>query len=67
LGGAAYGLFTMLSNNSQKKQLEQKCAESIKSASDTMQKLFIEFKQYQKELDEYDAYYERITNEFSKI
>lgn len=67
LGGAGYGLFTLLSNKGQKKQLEQKCAESIKSTSDIMQKLFIEFKQYQKELDEYDSYYERICDELSKI
>ena len=67
LGGAGYGLFTLLSNKGQRKQLEQKCADSIKSTSDTMQKLFVDFKQYQKELDEYDSYYERICDELNKI
>ncbi|MCH5191711.1 MAG: hypothetical protein J1F23_06050 [Oscillospiraceae bacterium] len=67
LGGVGYGLFTLLSNKGQRKQLEQKCAESIKSTSDIMQKMFVEFKQYQKELDEYDSYYERICDELSKI
>lgn len=67
LGGAGYGLFTLLSNKGQRKQLEQKCAESVKSTSDIMQKLFIDFKQYQKELDEYDSYYDKICNELSKL
>lgn len=35
--------------------------------SSKLQALFSEFKKYQEELDEYDAYYERIKNEFSKI
>lgn len=67
LGGVGYGLVTLLSNKSKRKQLEQSCAESIKTTSATMQQLFTEFKQYQKELDEYDAYHDRILDELHKI
>lgn len=65
--GAGYGAGVMLSNKSQIKHLEQKCAESIRSTSDILQQLFSEFSKYQEELDEYDSYYERIKNEFNKI
>lgn len=65
--GAGYGAGVMLSNKSQIKHLEQKCAESIRSTSDILQQLFSEFRKYQEELDEYDSYYERIKNEFNKI
>ena len=67
LGGAGFGVYTLLSNKSQVKRLEQECSAKIKSTSDILQALFLEFKKYQAELDEYDAYYERIKNEFSKI
>lgn len=67
LGGACYGLITLLSNKSKRKQLEQSCAENTKTTSATMQQLFTEFKQYQRELDEYDAYHERILDELQKI
>ena len=65
--GMGYGAGVHISNKSQIKQLEQKCAESIKATNDTLQKLFVEFSKYQTELDEYDSYYERIKNEFNKI
>ena len=65
--GAGYGVGVLLSNKSQIKHLEQKCSESIKATSDTLQQLFVEFNKYQAELDEYDSYYDRIKNEFSKI
>lgn len=65
--GAGYGVGVLLSNKSQIKHLEQKCSESIKATSDVLQQLFAEFNKYQAELDEYDSYYERIKNEFSKI
>ena len=67
LGGAGYGAFKLLSNKSHVKQCEQKCEENIKATSETMSKLFAEFKQYNKELDEYDAYYEQIKDTFAKI
>jgi len=67
LGGVGYGLFRFLSNKSQIKEIEQKCEESIKAINDIMAKLFAEFKRYNKELDEYDAYYEQIKDAFAKI
>ena len=65
--GVGYVAGVLISNKSQIKHLEQKCSESIKSTSDILQQLFSEFNKYQAELDEYDSYYERIKNEFSKI
>lgn len=65
--GAGYAVGVLLSNKSQVKHLEQKCSESIKTTSDVLQQLFAEFTKYQAELDEYDSYYDRIKNEFSKI
>jgi hypothetical protein len=67
LGGVGYGAFKLLSNKSHVKQCEQKCAESINATNETMSKLFAEFKQYNRELDEYDTYYEQIKDEFAKI
>lgn len=67
LGGAGYGAFKLLSNRSHVKQCLQKCEENIKASSDIMSKLFAEFKQYNKELDEYDTYYEQIKDAFAKI
>lgn len=64
---AGYGVGVLISNKSKRKQLEQKCEESIKATSDILQQLFSEFRKYQAELDEYDSYYERIKNELSQI
>jgi len=65
--GIGYGIFVFLSNKSKRKQLEVTCKDSIRATTDVLQKLFTEFKQYQKEFNEYDAYHERIVNELSKI
>lgn len=67
LGGIGYGLLTLLSNKSKRKQIELSCATSIKTTFATMQQLFKEFKLYQKELDEYDTYHDRILDELHKI
>ena len=45
--GIGYGVGVMISNKSQIKHLEQKCAESIKTTSDILQQLFAEFSKYQ--------------------
>jgi len=66
-GGAIYGAGLLLSNRSKKKQLEQRCRENINSMSANMKKLFGEFRAYEKELAEYDAYYERIESELEKV
>ena len=67
LCGVGYGFFKFFGNKSQMKQIEQKCEENVKAINDIMAKLFAEFKQYNKELDEYDAYYEQIKDAFAKI
>lgn len=67
LGGVGYGLFKHRRNKALKKQIEQKCEESIKTVGGTMEKLFAEFKQYNKELDAYDAYYEQIKDALAQI
>ena len=67
LGGAVFGLVTLLSNNSKKKQIERTCSESVKMTSEMMQSVFRDFKQYQNELAEYDSYYDRIIDELHKI
>lgn len=65
--GVGYGAFTLLTNNSKRKQIEMSCDESKKATSAAMRQLFAEFKQYQKELDEYDAYHDRILDEIHKV
>lgn len=65
--GVGYGAFTLLINKSKRKQIEMSCDESKKATSAAMRQLFAEFKQYQKELDEYDAYHDRILDEIHKV
>lgn len=67
LGGAGYGAYKLLSNSSQIKQCGRRCEANIKATGEIMSKLFAEFKQYNKELDEYDAYYEQIKDAFAKL
>lgn len=67
LGGAGYGAYVLLNNKSRVKQIGQEYLEDVNMTSDTMSKLFAEFRQYDKELDEYDAYYERITDALAKV
>ena len=65
--GAGVGIFTLFINRSRAKYYEQECSEKIKSTNDVLQGLFLEFQQYQDELDEYDAYYELIKKELDKL
>lgn len=65
--GVGYGAFTLLTNKPKRKQIEMSCDESKKATSAAMRQLFAEFKQYQKELDEYDAYHDRILDEIHKV
>jgi len=53
--------------HNQRKQLELSCKDSLRATTDILQKIFIEFEQYQTHFDEYDAYNERIVNELNKI
>ena len=65
--GGGYGAFVLLSNKSRRKQEDLICADNIRAATETLQKLFLEFRQYQAELDGYDAYHDRIINELNKL
>jgi hypothetical protein len=65
--GIGYGVFVLLTNQSKRKQLELSCRNSIRTAADILQKLFVEFGQYQTQFDAYDAYHDKIVNELSKI
>lgn len=65
--GIGYGVFVLLSNKSQRKLVELTCKDNIRAAKDVLQRLFVEFKQYQQQFDEYDAYHDQIVNELNKI
>lgn len=67
LGGAGYGLAKLLGNKSSIRQIEQKFKEKINAANETVTQLFAEFKQYNNELNEYDAYYDQIKDAFAKV
>ncbi|MCX6055117.1 MAG: hypothetical protein NTZ74_09435 [Chloroflexi bacterium] len=65
--GIGLGVFVLLSNKSHRNQLELTCKENIRIATDILQKLFFEYKQYQAQFDEYDAFHDQIINELNKI
>lgn len=65
--GMGYGIFTLRKNKSQREQLELTCSNNIRTATEIMEKLFIEFNRYQIQFDEYDAYHNRIMDELNKI
>jgi len=64
---AGAGFFTILGNKSKRKQYEMTCSDNIRIATDTLQKIFNEFREYQTQFDEYDAYHDKIINELNKI
>jgi hypothetical protein len=65
--GIGYGVFVLLTNRSKRKQLTLSCRDQLRAATDILQKLFMEYKEYQTQFDEYDAYYTRIINELRQI
>lgn len=67
VGGVGFGIIKLLLNRSRRKQIKQSCAENIRITSETLSKMFEEFRQYLKELDEYDSYHDRILDELHKI
>ena len=67
LCGVGFGAITLLSNKNQLKKLELDCAIQIKSTEDIFRLLFAEYRQYLTEFEEYDDYYHRIQDAFSKI
>jgi len=56
-----------MSNKSKRKQVAFNCKNDTKIATETLQKLFTEFNQYQTQFDEFDAYNDKILNELNKI
>jgi len=64
---SGFGVFVLLSNKSKRIQLELACKESIRATTDILQNLVLEFKQYQKQFNEYHAYNDLINNELNKI
>ena len=60
-------MIQLLSNKNQLKKLELDCAIQIKSTDDILRLLFTEYRQYLTEFGEYDDYYHRIQDAFSKI
>lgn len=67
LCGVGFGAITLLSNKNQLKKLELDCTIQIKSTEDILRLLFTEYRQYLTEFGEYDDYYHRIQDAFSKI
>ena len=64
---AGYSAGVLLTNKSKRKQLEYECQDSIRNTTEILTRIFIDYKEYQKEFAEYDGMFERIKNEFSKI
>lgn len=64
---AGYGVITLLSNNSSRKQIEAQCAGSIASSTEVLHHLFEEHRAYQEEWSSYDAYSEQIEAEFTQV
>ncbi|MCL2108023.1 MAG: hypothetical protein FWH20_01580 [Oscillospiraceae bacterium] len=64
---AISGFSVLMSNKSKRKQVAFNCKNDTKIATETLQKLFTEFNQYQTQFDEFDAYNDKILNELNKI
>jgi hypothetical protein len=65
--GTGYGVYILLMNRVQRKQLELISADNIRNTTIAMSNMFTEYKQYNERFDEHDAYYLRIKNELSKL
>lgn len=60
LAGVAMVAYNIISNNMQKKHIEETCQLNIKSKNDTMDALFAEYEVYKQVFAEYDAYYDPV-------
>lgn len=65
--GIFCGVFSLLSNKSRRNLLELTCQDNIRGTTGILQKLFGEFRQYQTQFNEYDAYHDKITDALGKI
>lgn len=57
----------LLTNRGKIRQLHMECENNIRGTQEILRKLFADFEQYQKDLNEYDAYYEQIKDELRKV
>lgn len=58
--GAALIVYNLISNNMQKKHIQETCLLNINNKNGIMDDLFAEYALYKRELAEYDAYYDRV-------
>jgi hypothetical protein len=65
--GIICGVFVLLSNKSRRNLLELTCQDNIRGTTGILQKIFNEFRQYQTQFNDYDAYHDKIVNELNKI
>lgn len=65
--GVGYSIWKHLQNKSKKNRIEKFYEKRKKSITDIMNKLLIELQKYNREFDEYDAYYEQIKDTFAKV
>jgi hypothetical protein len=60
-------LINIISNNMQRKYLQETCLLNIKNKNETMDELFREYGEYIRQLAEYDAYYDQILQALDRI
>lgn len=65
--GAIAGIYILVSESRQKKQIEKDCQLNINSKTELLDKLFTEYEQMLQIYGEYDAYQERISGELVKF
>jgi hypothetical protein len=65
--GAVMILINIISNNMQRKYLQETCLLNIKNKNETMDELFREYGEYIRQLAEYDAYYDQILQALDRI
>lgn len=65
--GAALTVYNIISNNMQKKHINETCLLNINNKNDLMDNLFAEYGIYKQELAEYDSYYEKIAAAFDQF
>ena len=65
--GAVMILINIISNNMQRKYLQETCLLNIKNKNETMDELFREYGEYIRQLAEYDAYYDQILQALDQI
>lgn len=65
--GAALAVCNIVSNSRQKKHIMETCELNIRNKNELMDQLFGEYRAYKRIYAEYDAYYDRIIEAFSRF